>query len=248
MVWKSVISDVGIKFESNKASTGEVKVANTKINEWEEITFDMSGKIGEGSSTNIDAIVVFPDFDVRAQDNVVYFDNITLNAAGGGGGSARAEIPTLDFEGTDNMDGAFEAGATGTVIPNPDASGINTSANVYEFNKVNGSAWFSGTFKIYAQDIDFSSKTSFSIKVWSPKPNVNIRFQLEKEGGGGGATQFVDKTVANANEWVTLTFDFGSLINIADAYDKFVIFSDFDDVAQAAGDGSIYYIDDITQQ
>ncbi|MFT5942057.1 MAG: hypothetical protein ACI9Q4_001316, partial [Sediminicola sp.] len=78
MVWKSVISDVGIKFEANKASTGEIKIPNTKINEWEEITFDMSGKIGEGSSTNIDAIVVFPDFNTRTQDNVVYFDNITL--------------------------------------------------------------------------------------------------------------------------------------------------------------------------
>ena len=247
MVWKSVISDVGIKFEANKASTGEIKVANTKINEWEEITFDMSGKIGEGSSTNIDAIVVFPDFSARTQDNVVYFDNITLNASGGGGGSSRAEIPTLTFEGTDSMDGAFQDGATGAVIANPDATGINTSANVYEFNKAIGSQWFSGTFKIYGQDIDFTSKTSFSIKVWSPKPNVNIRFQLEKEGGGGGATQFVDKTVVNANEWVTLTFDFGSLINITDAYDKFVIFPDFVD-AGTPSDGSIYYIDDITQQ
>ncbi|MEB8344759.1 hypothetical protein OO010_01780 [Flavobacteriaceae bacterium KMM 6898] len=247
MVWKSVISDVGIKFESNKASTGEIKVANTKINEWEEITFDMSGKIGEGSSTNIDAIVVFPDFDARTQDNVVYFDKITLNAAGGGGGG-KAEISTLDFETAATMDGAFDAGATGATVSNPVSGGINTSANVYEFNKVTNSAWYSGTFKIYGQDIDFSSKTSFSIKVWSPKPNVNIRFQIEKEGGGGGATQFVDQTVVNANEWVTLTFDFGSLINSADAYDKLVIFLDFDDVAQAPGDGSIYYIDDITQQ
>jgi hypothetical protein len=34
---------------------------------------------------------------------------------------------------------------------------------------------------------------------------------------------------------------------VADAYDKFVIFPEFDDVGQPAGDGSIYYIDDITQ-
>jgi hypothetical protein len=97
MVWKSVISDVGIKFESNKASTGEIKIANTKINEWEEIVFDFSGKIGEGSSTDIDAIVVFPDFDARTQDNIVYFDNITLSASSGGGGSgpdSSAPIPS----------------------------------------------------------------------------------------------------------------------------------------------------------
>jgi len=35
MVYKSVISDVGIKFATNSnASTGEIKVANTKINQW----------------------------------------------------------------------------------------------------------------------------------------------------------------------------------------------------------------------
>lgn len=87
MVWKSVISDVGIKFESNFASSGEIKIPNTLINQWEEITFDFSGKIGEPSSTNIDAIVIFPDFDNRTQDNIVYFDNITLSAGSGGGPS-----------------------------------------------------------------------------------------------------------------------------------------------------------------
>jgi len=97
MVWKSVISDVGIKFESEKASTGEIKIKNTKINEWEEIIFDFSGKIGEASSTDIDAIVIFPDFDARTQDNIVYFDNITLSASTGGGGSgpdSSAPIPS----------------------------------------------------------------------------------------------------------------------------------------------------------
>ncbi|MGI9532415.1 hypothetical protein [Lutimonas sp.] len=97
MVWKSVISDVGLKFEANAASTGEIKIKNTKVNEWEEIVFDFSGKIGEASSTNIDAIVVFPDFDARTQENIVYFDNITLSASSGGGGSGpdmAAPMPT----------------------------------------------------------------------------------------------------------------------------------------------------------
>lgn len=78
MVHKSVISDVGIKFASaSGASTGEIKVANTLINQWEELTFDFSSRIGE---TN-DQIIVFPDFDLagRTTDNVVYFDNITFS-------------------------------------------------------------------------------------------------------------------------------------------------------------------------
>ena len=84
MVYKTVISDVGIKLASaNGGAQPEVKVANTKINEWEELTFDFShllGIIGQDGTTNVDQIIVFPDFnDARSSDNVVYFDNITFN-------------------------------------------------------------------------------------------------------------------------------------------------------------------------
>lgn len=84
MVYKSVISDVGIKLVNPAGGAQEeIKVANTKINEWEELTFDFSGRIGNGldGSTNIDQIVVFPDHrDSRTTDQVVYFDNITFGA------------------------------------------------------------------------------------------------------------------------------------------------------------------------
>ena len=87
-VYKSVISDVALKFaEFAPAGVGaeaqpEVKVANTKINEWEELTFDLSGSIGKGVTGIIDQIIIFPDFDLggRTSDNVVYFDNITLSS------------------------------------------------------------------------------------------------------------------------------------------------------------------------
>ena len=83
MVYKSVISDVGIKFVTDSnASSGEIKVANTKVNEWEELTFDFSGKIGEPSSTGISQIAIFPDFNLsgRTTNVVAYFDNITFSA------------------------------------------------------------------------------------------------------------------------------------------------------------------------
>ena len=77
MVYKSVISDVGIKFATDSnASSGEIKVANTKVNEWEELTFDFSGKIGEPSSTGISQIIIFPDFNLsgRTSNVVAYFE------------------------------------------------------------------------------------------------------------------------------------------------------------------------------
>ncbi|MEA3285887.1 MAG: hypothetical protein U9Q77_00735, partial [Candidatus Marinimicrobia bacterium] len=73
MVYKTVISDVGIKLAKPDGwAMPEIKVANTLINEWEELTFDFSTHHQEG----YDQIVVFPDFnlDGRTQDNLVYLD------------------------------------------------------------------------------------------------------------------------------------------------------------------------------
>ena len=78
MVWKSVISDVGIKFvDVTSAAQPEIKVANTLIDQWEELTFDFSSRIGVYPLVK-DQIVIFPDFDLagRSEDNIIYIDNI----------------------------------------------------------------------------------------------------------------------------------------------------------------------------
>jgi len=97
MVWKSVISDVGIKLV---AATGwalpEIKVANTLINQWEELTFNFSAYSNPpGSEGQYDQIVIFPDFDLsgRTQTNIVYFDNITFNEAGSTPGEPGTAAP-----------------------------------------------------------------------------------------------------------------------------------------------------------
>ena len=80
MVYKTVISDVGLKFvESDGEAQPEIKVANTKTNEWEELTFDLSGSIGKGKTGIIDQIVIFPDFKERSSDHIIYFDNISFS-------------------------------------------------------------------------------------------------------------------------------------------------------------------------
>ncbi len=88
MVYKPVISDVGIKLvKPDGWSLGETKVANTVINQWEELTFDFSAKVADG----YDQIVIFPDFDLagRTQDNICYFDNITFS------GQVALPVPTV---------------------------------------------------------------------------------------------------------------------------------------------------------
>lgn len=73
MVYKTVISDVGIKLVRwDNWSLGEIKVANTKTYEWEQLEFDFSAHIG----LTYDQIVIFPDFTARPADRTIYFDNV----------------------------------------------------------------------------------------------------------------------------------------------------------------------------
>lgn len=91
MVYKSVISDVGFKYATPEgASTGEIKVANTLIDQWERLVFDFTAVIGEPSSNGIDQIIVFPDFQNRSSDNEIYFDNIIF------GDSSLLSTPELE--------------------------------------------------------------------------------------------------------------------------------------------------------
>ena len=81
MVFKNKISDVGVKFvDPSSAAQPEIKLSNTVINQWEELTFDFSSRIGVFPVVK-DQIVIFPDFDLngRIDDQIIFFDNITFN-------------------------------------------------------------------------------------------------------------------------------------------------------------------------
>lgn len=120
MVWKPVISDVGIKLvREDDWSLGEIKVPNTVVNEWEQIEFDFSDHIGN----TYDQIVVFPDFNERQSDNVVYFDEVYGEEA----------TPTSTSE---------AAKASLNLFPNPATNSItinsNTALSRYEVYSITG--------------------------------------------------------------------------------------------------------------
>ncbi|MBP6430445.1 MAG: hypothetical protein KA319_01660 [Ferruginibacter sp.] len=73
MVYKTTLSDVGIKLaDPTGFSFGEIKVPNTVINGWQELTFDFTAQIRNGYKQ----VIIFPDFIARGSNNVIYFDNI----------------------------------------------------------------------------------------------------------------------------------------------------------------------------
>jgi hypothetical protein len=76
MVYKSFISNFDLKFE-NGTFNFETLVPNTKINEWEELTFDLSAQIGK----SITRMVLIPDSNpTRTAERICYWDNISFNS------------------------------------------------------------------------------------------------------------------------------------------------------------------------
>ena len=79
-VYKDKISPVAVKFEKLSGAAHPPRmVANTLINQWEELTIDFTDDIGLPENDAIEVIAIFPDnMDGRTVDTPVYFDNITF--------------------------------------------------------------------------------------------------------------------------------------------------------------------------
>ncbi|MFK8009565.1 MAG: T9SS type A sorting domain-containing protein [Saprospiraceae bacterium] len=130
MVNKPTISNVGMKFEGPNGAI-ELVVANTVINEWEELSYDFSGQIGNTYTR----MVIIPDFDFgpRAQENIVYFDNILIpegNVMADPEPMVAAPTPTLN-EVTDNVLSIFSDAYTNVSGTNFDPNwGQSTDATI----------------------------------------------------------------------------------------------------------------------
>jgi len=200
MVWKSVISDVGIKLV---ATTGwampELKVANTLINQWEELTFDFSVYMNPPASEGpYDQIVVFPDFNLagRGQDNIIYFDNITFNPKGGTGSNeplTAAPTPTRNAAGVISM---FSNAYSNVEV---DTWRTDWSAAVLEDIQIQGNDTkkysnlnFVGVETVSKQ-IDISGMSHIYMDMWTPNMTT-FRIKLVDFGtdgafGGGDDTE-----------------------------------------------------------
>lgn len=239
MVYKTVISDVALKLAiANGGAQPEIKVANTLINQWEELTFDFSGNIGLFESINVDQVIVFPDFDfARSKENVVYFDNITFNGNGTGTGDDTGTGNSIsDFEG-DAASYSFSDfdGGVATIAANPEMSGNNTSAQVGQMQKFAGQHW-GGTTYTLPSAIDIND-TVFTMKVWSQRA-VPVLFKIE----GMNVERSANHT---GSGWEELTFDF--IGDTGTGVTAITLIFDLGIMGDAAGDPTnwTFYFDDI---
>ena len=231
MVYKTKISDVGIKFATpTGGAQAEIKVANTLINQWELITIDFTGYIGLGETTGLDQIIVFPDFINRTADDIIYFDNITFgvpvaNPIGLPITLEDGQAPAfLDFNGSSSL-----------AIANPDASGANTSANVVQ-NTVPSNAAFAGV-NFPVNNIDITTDKVFSLSVWSALPNIPVLLKLENASGVNTERAAV---TTSTNAWETISFDFTDEGQLT--YQSVTIFMNFNVTDPA---DQVYYWDNL---
>lgn len=221
---------VKLKLENADASiVHEVDLTTTVENEWEELVYDFSG----APDADYVNIVLFFDFGNTGDGSVYYFDEIRLQT------DSTGPSPLLfqDFEGTPPTFTNF-GGAETTVVPNPDQTGENTTANVAQLTKPNGAETWAGSFFELAAPLDLNNYSKISVKTWSPTVGITIKAKLEN--ADASIVHEVDLTSTVANQWEELVYDFSGAPE-AD-YTRVVIFFDFGN----PGDGSIYYFDEYT--
>jgi len=182
------------------------------------------------------------DYDIKVvaksggAATIEYTETITISAA-----SDPVTLP-IDFESfTVNYAFTDFGNAVSSVIDNPDATGINTSARVAQMVKTDGAETWAGAFLTLETPIDFTVNKIFKVKTWSPKAGATVKFKVENLDNGD-INMEVDGVTTVSNEWEELSFDF-SAINMDNSYQKVVIFFDFGN----PGDASTYYYDDIKQ-
>ncbi len=173
MVWKPVISDVGIKLvKPDGWALPEIKISNTVTNAWEEITFDFSSQIGAG----YDQIVIFPDFDLngRTQDNVCYFDNITFSGQGASPDGPATPAPTPNYAEA-NVISLFSDTYTDVNIDtwSADWDDANVAEAQVEGNnmKLYTALNFAG-IEFTSQPLDVSGMNHFHMDFWTPDPTA----------------------------------------------------------------------------
>jgi len=214
--------------------TYEFDMTTTVANQWEVLTYDFS------AAPDLDYVsfIVFYDFGNQSA-GVYHFDEIQV----GLGEYIPTQAPSIaieDFEG--DLPGNFSFGGVEGVqiVENPNSSGTNTTANVMQCTKTEGSEVWGG-MGISVDPINFSSAgmNQIQIQSYSPEAGKVIKVKLETiEGNVDGLTYEFDMTTTVANQWETLTYDF-SLAPDLD-YVSFIVFYDFGNT----GEG-VYHFDEI---
>ncbi|WP_407527747.1 glycosyl hydrolase [Lacibacter sp. MH-610] len=130
-------------------------------------------------------------------------------------------------------------GGVGSAVINPFQTGSNLSNKVGKIIRNSGATW-AGSYLTLQNKIDFSTYSTFSMRVYSPRSGVPVLLKLE----GDVAPSEILATTTTANNWETLTWNFAG--KPSNVYNKLVFMFDFGSVGNGTAN-STFYFDDIYQ-
>jgi hypothetical protein len=234
-LWAPRPGDILFKLEGGTSPQAEVRIPVTALNTWVEYGADFSAQAG----TSHKAIVFFFNaFDDTDQGGVYFVDDIKRtplpipppleqfeNGPFGG-----ANLDWQPFNGDQAIHGTFAR------IPNPDATGVNTTANVGRYQK--GASPFSTLTAFLPSGLDLTTAPQLDLDVWAPAGAANVTMQLVSASQGNK-----ERTVAipATEEWVKLSFEYSDFADINDYEEIRLLFDN--GVASSA----TYYFDNLAQ-
>jgi hypothetical protein len=132
----------------------------------------------------------------------------------------------------------------GGIVNNPVLDNVNSSCNVFSYNKLVGCETWSGAGYLLNTALDFSTITNkvFKVKVLATTQVSEVTLLLERLPFPDN-NPFVQRvaTITQVGEWQELTFDFSD-VNSGTFKNMIIYFE-----RGAACDGDVYYFDDIIQ-
>lgn len=223
MVYKPVISNVGIKFATAAgASTGELLVSNTLINQWEELTFDFTPILGLPSSSGIDQIIIFPDFQNRSSTNICYFDNITFGIQGPPLATPMTPAPDPNFAANDviSMFSNVYTNVPVNTWQTPWSQGTLNDIQIQGNDTKKYSALnFVGVETTGSNILNVSNMTHLHLNVWTANM-TEFRVKLVDFGNdlsyaGGDDSEHELSFTPNLESWMTLDISLTDFVNLA---------------------------------
>ena len=235
-VWKPRISPLHFKLEGGAAGDLETPSISpqTTTGVWEDIVFDFSSKTG-----TYPTISFMPDFEdplTLTNDIVIYFDDIMVNNDATPNSTAVDVIEDFEIIPLNLMLGGATDLSTMTLVPNPDATGVNTSNWVVQFLRDKDGVPWGGFWS--PTGVDVTTNQYMHVKVWKPRISP-LHFKIE--GGAAGNLEIPSiSPQTSINAWEDIVFDFTSKTG---AYPTISFMPDFEDPLTLTDDIIIYFDD-----
>jgi Secretion system C-terminal sorting domain len=235
------IGVVMLKFEAstNGGANWEQTVTNTKINEWETLTFDatlpsLAGPNTPAAGFTYARVVVFFDFGTvgTGTEVVSYFDDIVARPA------AATTVTILDFQAPATTApfqyfGSALDGTVTEVINNPNPTGSNTSTKVTKYVKPAVAEVWAGAFSNPNPVTPVNLSNGGQVCADVHMDHIGS-LSIKLEGSTSGKPNWITKVPnTKTGAWETLCFD-SSLPSIeapfepaSGIYERVVVFFDF---------------------